>query len=950
MIAGRWPRAVSRRLPLYALQFVLVAVLAAFAAAWEPSYDRLATRALAQEVEQAGSDGPLVAVRSGLRPPAADDGSSVAPKFGSLEQDLGRLAEGMARGAGPRLVAVLGAPVARIETGPVPVGGPAVRQPSGTVPTGQLVYAQDAGREVRWTAGRAPGTPAGDPAPSPVEVALSGPNADALGLAPGRRVTLRGPGLDTEAVVVGVFEPVAETADLWQQFPSLARPLVSDTTQGRRTAVEFLVGAAGIEAIEARGTAGPSGLALTLGYRVRVDGDGDAGAAGRAGELGREATAFVQGAAVGVCGDRTLATLPCKLDLRRVSPPQVTERLSAVVSAFERRSARTQALRSFALAGLMTVAVIGALAGARLAVRREADELELRRARGAGLAGLAGRRLLACAPAVLAGAVAGWCTAAAAVGGAGPTGAPGRAVLAAAGAAVLLVWCAPPGTVWARYREPRRGASGRGPRTPSARRLVRDATVLLVAAAGVLSLRLRGNSVDASDPQLFLLPGMLGAAAVTVLLWVYPVPVRLLGRWARRRTGAVPLVAFARAGREAPAAGAAVLVLVLALSGAVLGGLVSDSVRSGRERAAAWRTGADAVVLGPAGLDSAAKDLAQLPGVAGTVAVTGAARDLLASDGELLHSAAVVRVDPAGLLAAVPGSRLGRAMRSAGLGSSGDADAVPTVGVLADREVPDGELEVVEAGRTVLRLRIAGILPPAARQDPVLGPVLGELPSGGPLLVAAAGPRPDGPTVRTAVLLRTGRAAALPDAERLRRTAGDAYRASAAAGAPGEVLRLQVRSRAAESVRLGGDGLVRALDGASLVCGVAALLVALLVVAVDLLMSARERARTVACLRTLGMGSRAAAGLQLLELLPLVVAAGVGGTALGLLLPAALGPALDLADLTGAPGGSGPSVDWALTAALGSGLVVMVLAVAVLETVVGRRRRPAAVLRLGEAR
>ncbi|WP_344626533.1 hypothetical protein, partial [Kitasatospora arboriphila] len=753
MIAGRWPRAASRRLPLYALQFVLVAVLAALAAAWEPSYDRPATRALAQEVEQAAADGPLVTVRSGLRPPATDDGASVAPKFGTLEGDLARLAEGLRRGAGPGLAAVLGAPTARIETGVVPLLGDGVRRPDGTAPTAQLVYAQDAGRELRWTSGRAPGTPVGDPAAAPVEVAVSAANADVLGLAPGRPVTLRGPGLETAAVVVGVFTPVTETADLWQQFPALARPLVNDTAQGRRTAVEFLTGAAGIEAVEARGSAGPAGLALTLGYPVRVDPAGGAGAAGGAGGLGREAVAFVQGAAVGVCGDRTLATLPCRLDLRRVSPPQVTERLSAVVSAFERRSTRAQALRSFALAGLLTVAVIGALAAARLAVRREAADLELRRARGAGLAGLVGRRLLTGAPAVLAGAVAGWCAGVAAGGGAVPSGAPGRAVAAAVLLAVLLVWCAPPGTVWARYREPRRGTAVRRQRSPLARRLVRDATVLLVAAAGVVSLRLRGGSVAASDPQLFLLPGLLGAAAMTVLWWLYPLPVRLLARWARRRTGAVPLVALARAGREAPAAGAAVLVLVLALSGAVLGGLVSDSVRHGRERAAAWRTGADAVVIGPAGLDAASAELAALPGVARTAAVTAASRDLLAPDGELLRSAVLVRVDPAAVLAAVPESRLGRALRAADLGGSGQtgstesgtADgpgAVPTVDVLSDAVVPDDTLEVVDGGRTVLRLRITGVPPAAARQDPVLGPVLGELPTGGPLLVAAGGPPP----------------------------------------------------------------------------------------------------------------------------------------------------------------------------------------------------------------
>ncbi|GLW68318.1 hypothetical protein Kpho02_06170 [Kitasatospora phosalacinea] len=930
------------RLPFHLLLFLLVGTVTAFAAAWQPSYERAATLALAQDVAHEGEAGALVTATSDVQPLAGEagpPGGGPVPHLGTFQQDLDRLTSRLGAGAGPRLGAVLGRPVTRVAAVPAAVTDGGAARPYGLDPELQLLYAQDAPQSVRYVEGRAPARPAGDGAGAPVEVALSEQNRQALGLGLGRTFRLDGgPRLRTDAVLVGVFRPVTAGADLWRQHPLLERARPRDTDRGRLVTAAALVDLSGIELLEARSTLP---LTVTADYPVTVDPAGRSAAAGRLAELVRASGSFERDAVLAVCGERTLGTLPCALDRRSATPPRVTERLSATALAFRHRAERTEALRSFALAGLLAVAVAAAVAAARLAARREDGALALQRARGASPARTGAARLAETAPAVLLGLLVGG-LAAAPVTAPRPPAPPGWPAVAA----TVLAWIALPVATWLRLREPRRsrpdGDRHRPRRAGGPRRAAEVAAVLLALAVWA-SVRVRGAGA-LSDPQLPLLPVLLAVVVAVVLLRVQPAPVRLLAARARAGTGAVALVALARAGRAAAGA-LTLLVLVLALSQAVFGGLVVHTLQQGREQSAAWRSGADAVLLGPARIADAGAELAALPGVAGTAAVHVQVQDLIGSDGTVSAGAVLADVDPDALLAVAPASPLGRELRGARLPSTVRAapEDAPELDVLADPGLlarhPDGLLDT-GSGPDALRLRIVGTLPADARRDPVLGPLLGERPPGAALVVSARTVLPADAPGRSAVLLRlVGGPLGPLDREQVRRAAA----ATGATGSP-----VELRTRAGERDQLDRDGLGAVLNRTFLAAGAGSLTIALLVVVLELVLGARDRARTVSYLRTLGLGGRAAAALPVLELLPLLAAAALGGTALGLLLPAALGPVLDLTAFGGGPA-PGPSVDWTLTAALALGLVVLVAAVAALETLFGRRRSPSAVLRLGEA-
>lgn len=102
--------------------------------------------------------------------------------------------------------------------------------------------------------------------------------------------------------------------------------------------------------------------------------------------------------------------------------------------------------------------------------------------------------------------------------------------------------------------------------------------------------------------------------------------------------------------------------------------------------------------------------------------------------------------------------------------------------------------------------------------------------------------------------------------------------------------------------------------------------------------TARERGRTSSFRRTLGLGARAAAALQLL---PFACAAEFGGTSVGLAEPWLLGPALNLQAFTIGPGQPALHTDYRVTAA-------PVVAAAVVDAPTGRFRRPGTVLGLGQ--
>jgi putative ABC transport system permease protein len=396
----------------------------------------------------------------------------------------------------------------------------------------------------------------------------------------------------------------------------------------------------------------------------------------------------------------------------------------------------------------------------------------------------------------------------------------------------------------------------------------------------------------------------------------------------------VALIALSRAAKEAPARALALLVLVVTLAGAVFGGFVAGTLAEGRREAAGWQVGADASYLGAQRSPAVAERLAQVRGVRETVSVRQLRVDpTSATSGSRYGIASLVGIDGARLRAAAPHSPAARALDAAGLTGPRSGTGIR---VLATGARAGDRLTVTLHGRK-MDLRVAGPLPDDVLQDPALGPVRGTTPSRERLLLAdnrdltaigasdyegssllLYGPHLDVQTLRSLVP-RAGHDTAVGE----------------------------LRIRSEEEADAAADGMISVLRAAHTTCTALAVLLALLALVLELLLSAEARGRTTAYLRTLGLGGRATTGLHFLQLLPMVVAAVAGGTALGLTLPALLGPALDLREFTGGPAAPTPHPDLLLTAALGAGLGMLVVVAVGVETWIGRRRGLGAVLRLG---
>ncbi|MFE7071482.1 FtsX-like permease family protein [Streptomyces sp. NPDC057620] len=952
-------------LPFLVCLAVLVALLTAVAAAGPALLDRLAGRALASRLAQEQRAEP--GIRFGAQfEPAPGQGSDAWAS--DLAEDLLPVTDLIVSAAPEALDGGLVHDSTRVALPTLDTATAA-----GKVGLG-LLYASDAPGRASYAEGRPP-----DPDGERVEIALSTRTRDALRLRLGQRLPLR-PGalrnVEATAVVVGFFtadggnseraergegaegaegeradasgsDPGSDLASatgrapgsgmgdaspgdrLWREQPALARPSRHPprSASGLDWEARALVAPRTVTALQAQ-----AGATLTVTWGMRLD--LDTGTAARFAddqgqrELQRLLTAYPDDARSVFCGDiADFGGMYCEIGPHPASTLRDGTHLPDVVTDFGRQWRQGRVVISFALASLLVVGLLAAAVTALLAVRRSLDAHRLQRARGASATGLALARAAQTAPAVLLGLLAG-IAAARSLPGPSPAYRQGLPV-------AVLVWLLLPALTWHALRE-RAVRAGPEPAPYAAgRRVVAEAAVLVLAAAGVFALRSRGTAGEAGpDPLLAAVPALLGLATVAVLVRVYPLPVRVLARWSARRRGVVALVALSRAAKEAPARALALLVLVVTLAGAVFGGLVAGTLADGRRAAAAWQVGADASYLG-AGRDSdIAERLGQVRGVEDTVGVRQLRVDpTSASSGNRYGVASLVGVDGARLRAAAPGSAAARALDDAGLTGPRTGEDIRVLATGART----GDLFTFASHGRELRLRVVGVLPEDVRHDPALGPVRGTTPA------------------RDRMLLTDNRDLAAIEASDFEGTAlllygphldVEALR-SLVPRASGDTALGELRIRSEEQADAAADGMIDVLRGAHTTCTALAVLLALLALVLELLLSAPARGRTTAYLRTLGLGDRATSGLYLLQLLPMVLAAVTGGIALGLTLPALLGPALDLREFTGGPAAPTPHPDLLLTAALGAGLGVLVLAAVGVETWIGRRRGLGAVLRLG---
>ncbi|NJP89883.1 hypothetical protein HCN51_10570 [Nonomuraea sp. FMUSA5-5] len=574
------------------------------------------------------------------------------------------------------------------------------------------------------------------------------------------------------------------------------------------------------------------------------------------------------------------------------SPYRVETALPKLLGDFLAALSTAQTVMYLVLGGLLAVA-LGVIV---LAVQLLADKLEhplgLARARGGSLRQVAGTAAALAGLAVVPGALAGYALSYLVPGPALPIVHAGPVVvvvvaLAYAGARTALTHRAP-------LHERRDDVAAA---RPSARRVTLEALVVVLALAGAYLLRARGlSAAGGQDPFLLVVPVALTVAAALITLRCYPYPLRLLVRLAARGRAAVPFLGLTRASRARSGSLLPVLILLPALGVSVFAAVVSDGIAT-TQRTASWQqVGAPVRVTSESEIPAEAIErVRRLAGVERVVpAQTG--RVQVGYGAERAEAIAVDVAQWRGLLDGAP------------------------VGL---PPLPDGALVSPELrGRGTIEIGWQSRVKLATRG--VIESVPGFYTHGKFMVV------PIGVQVRPAVntLLIQGDVA-LPELARL---------------VPSAVVTSQESALRA----IQDDPLTATVRWTLVIVTVALAAYALIAVVLSLVIGAADRARAVSFLRTLGLSERQAQRLTVLEILPMILLTALVGLGLGLGLPAALGPGVDLSSYAGDLPVGDYSPGLLLPGALAAGLAGVAVLGAYAHTAISRRRSLGAVLRVGE--
>lgn len=543
-----------------------------------------------------------------------------------------------------------------------------------------------------------------------------------------------------------------------------------------------------------------------------------------------------------------------------------------------------------------------------------------------------------------------------------PGGGDGATVLLSVAVAVLTVLLQLGVLVRSLFGPPRGpGREATPVRSVSARRLVLEALVVLLAILGAVTLRDRGLSattgavisgaagvaeptsvVPGGGPDLFLaaVPALVGVAAALIALRIVPFLIGGLARLVAFRRDLGPTLAARRAARSPGATRVLLIMLMTATLGAFAFATVLHLQRTADLQA--WQdVGASARIDGGADRLSGRSPLPvglDLAGVAGVSAVatatigpvafaTGGPQQLLvaidpAAYETVLAGAPVAVSWPAAMLGA-PGS--GASGAAGGPGSA--SDPLPAVVASAQATGPfglrTGDPFVLSLGARNVTFRVVGLL---VR--------LPGLPAGQPFIVVSRpqlqAADPDGLGEPTSAFVRLA-----PEGLSGLRTA-------LKAAAPQAVLTVQ----SAEAASLAQRPVVRVVEAGVLALAALAALYATLAVLAAFLLAASARAAETAHLAILGLSDRQAQAMLLVEYGPVTLLAVLGGAVLGLGLFAYLEPGLGFGAIVGAVQTAPPGVD---AAGLGL-LVVMAAAILVLGVTLGapaQRRAASMAVRQG---
>jgi len=728
------------------------------------------------------------------------------------------------------------------------------------------------------------------------EVVVTRATAEGSGLEVDSTLTLFGS--STGLLVVGIVEPKEPAvADEWPWFdvPSILEPSRPSSTTGRLGLdITVLTDAQGITAVQQPMGGGTPWNAVV---RIRLDpekftNDLRVGVIAELSGLEREGSEVAGGTFVIV---------------------RVTSGFVQTLESFSAQARAAVAQMTMMIAGAGGVALLALVLVGRLLVLRRSRELGLERARGATLASIGARSLVeSVLVAVLGGAL-----------GAAFAIWIGAELTLFAVLVVAVAALAPPlqsmivaRQLWSGRREPANRADREAiVRQRRARRLVLEGTILALAAASLYAIRSRGllqTRSDGIDPLLASAPLLLALAASVLILRLFPLVLRAVTRAAARSRGALGILGATQAQRSISAI--PVLSLTLAVALGVGGALLLDTVRSGTMDASWERVGGDARLDGRV-VDGDVAAVRAAPGVDAASAIyVNAGTDLAA--GSLRSVATLVAVDDD---YADFAGRLPRAADTAPLArlSEGDGALPVLVDELLSERLSDDEL-VMTLGSQKVDVKVVGTYndTPAGYLD-------------GPFFFAdydALLERLDNPVPATSILaVGSG--------------AGDAL---------ANLDRGEVETRAGWIDERTGLALVSGVEQLMILATVAIALFALVALIASVLTGTRDRARSLALLRTLGLRARLGWWLVFAEVGPVVVASLVGGVGAAIAIVTVLGPVLGLGSLAGGTSQPAPSLS-PIVILGGVAAAVNLLALATLvEYLAHRRDRLGEVLRVGD--
>jgi putative ABC transport system permease protein len=506
-----------------------------------------------------------------------------------------------------------------------------------------------------------------------------------------------------------------------------------------------------------------------------------------------------------------------------------------------------------------------------------------------------------------------------------------------AGLAVFAALAGPPAFALSGLRA--RGSSGlSGSQRPdrpitrraARRRLVMDVALVVAAVGGVIVLRRQGAQTAGFDPFTSAAPVLVAVPAAVVTLRCYPLLLRPLLRLAGHKPGVTAFVGLARATRTSVTTLLPAFAMVLALTVVAFGAMLRGAIREG-ETAASWQqTGADAVVdAGNAALPllpSVQRDIAAVPGVVRTATVlvtSGSTRQ-----GGLLTLAFVRPAQFAAVVAQTPEPRFpSAALTSARKGQTGGnrTTALPAVGTpSAIGLVGHGPQTVfVSSIDAPVTIRITGVVSSA--------PAISNT-SAGPLLilpVSAAGAAGQPPNL---MLIAGPKVDAGQLDEIVQRTL------------PGSSVLIRSRVLAALTMApLSRGGYLAFAAGSFVAAGFM-----LLILLITLVLGARSRELTLARMGAMGLLPAQGRLILMVEALPQVLAAAVGGIGCALALAPTVGPALELSVFTGGTGAIKVQAEPQILAAAAGALVLLAIITLAVQAAVTSRRGSTRTLRIGE--